>query len=1119
MIANAGLDLKARGRNSSSKNSRAHSIEVKSRLGPRTLLLKPYATLLTTMILLWFAVVASENASGTAVPAGGSSASQENTSRANPSPSSPIQSGPSQLKSGPTVQQEAQLPSQAGISGYEGKVVQSIEIPGAAERDREHILQLLPQKVGEPLDRGRVRESIRTLYATGRFADIQAVVAPSGEGVTLAFTTTANFFVGAVEVEGAPARPTSNQIVNSSKLQLGELYTQEKLDRALENVRQLMQENGYYRARVTAESVSNPATQQVNILFHISRGEQARVGEVRVTGTSGLSSLEVQDKAHMNRGDRLTGERVRGSLQRLRKRFQKQNRALAQVSIAEQLYHPETNSVDFTFQIDPGLVVVIYARGYHISRGALRKEIPVYEENAVDDDLLNEGRRNLLNYMQTRGHFEAKVDIQKEADAKTMRVIYQIDPGTLHKLVLVEITGNRDFLDTAKLRSYLQIQAASRFLSHGRYSESLLKSDVATLEELYRSSGFRQVQIQTKVDDNYHGVANKLAVHIHIEEGVRTRVGGLHVLGTQKIAVNELPELSTQPGQAYSEQDLANDRERILNFYFDHGFPNAALEITTKPSEHQPNQEDVTYTIQEGERFTVNRVMVAGTEHTRDYVLQRELQVHEGEALSQQDLLGTQTRLYDLGIFSQVDTAVQNPEGTDPQKNVLVQVQEAKRYTFTYGIGLEFQTGQPGGSTAQGTTGVSPRVEFDVTRLNVGGRNQTLTFQSHVGRLQQRGLVSYAIPKLFDNDKFKLIYTAFYDNSLDVATFTSQRLEGKIDLRQQFGNSGTEPGTRPGPNAMTYRFDFRLVKASHFPAKGFSPGEITLLSLPARVGGPGFTFIHDKRDNPLESTKGSYFTLDGFASATYFGSEADFGRALGQLSTYYAFGRKGKTGHQFVFARSTSIGLQQPFGGTRVVTPGACPTNPNTNESICQGISLIPLPEQFFAGGGNSHRGFGLNQAGPRDPGSGFPVGGTALFVNNLELRFPQTTLPYLGEGFGFAIFHDMGNVFTAPHDMLKGLMRWHQPDPAQCLLSGGTPNHRCYTQFNNSGYDYTSQALGVGLRYKTPIGPLRFDFGYNLNPTRYFQGSSFDSSGQPITFETPRLRHFNVFFSIGQPF
>ena len=1004
------------------------------------------------------------------------------------------------------------------MSRYEGKIVQAIEIPGVAEADREHMLQLLPQKAGEPLNRERVRDSIRALYSTGRFADIQAEAAPSGEGVTLAFTTSANFFVGAVDVEGAPTRPTANQIVNASKFQLGERYTQEKLDRALENIRQLMQEGGYYRARVTAESVSSAPTQQVDVLFHVTRGEQAHVGEVKVTGTSSLSPGEVQKIAKMNPGDRLTAARVSGSLQRLRKRFQKQNRALAQVSIAEQPYHAESNAVDFTFQIDPGPVVVIFARGYHISHSVLKKEVPVYEENAVDDDLLNEGKRNLLDYLQTRGHFDAKVEIQKESDPKTLQVIYQIDPGPMHKLVLVELTGNKDFLDTAKLRSYMQVEPASRLASHGHYSEALLKNDVATLEGLYRSSGFRQVKIETKVDDNYRGGANKLAVHIHIDEGVRTRVGEMHVVGNQKVASKDLPELSTQPGQPYSEQDLANDRERILSYYFDHGFPNASLEITTKPSDNPPHHEDVVFTIVEGERFTVNRVMVAGTEHTRDFVVQRELQVREKEPLSQRDLLDTQTRLYDLGIFSQVDTAVQNPEGSDPEKNVLVQVEEAKRYTFTYGLGLEFQTGQPAGTTApQGTTGVSPRVEFDVTRLNVGGRNQTLTFQSHVGTLQQRGLISYGIPKLFDNDRLKLIYTIFFDNSLDVATFTSERLEGKIDLRQQFGNSGAEPGTRAGPNSITYRWDFRRVKAGHF-AEGFSPGEIALLSLPARVGGPGFTFIHDKRDNPLESTKGSYFTLDAFASSNYFGSEADFGRALAQHSTYYAFGGKGKAGHQWVFARSTSVGVQQPFGGTKILPPGSCPLNA-AGEPTCTDITTIPLPEQFFAGGGNSHRGFGLNQAGPRDPSSGFPVGGTALFVNNSELRFPPLTLPYLGEGFGFAIFHDMGNVFTAPHDLLKGLMRWHQPSTQGCLSSGTTTSQDC-TAFSNSGYDYTSHALGLGVRYKTPIGPLRFDFGYNLNPTRYFQTVTPTSFGLGTNaLETQRLRHFNVFFSIGQPF
>lgn len=1022
-----------------------------------------------------------------------------------------------------------QQPGTEDISRYEGKLVLAIYLPGVPDSDREHMLALLPQKTGSPLDRNLVRDSMRTLYGTGRFADIQAEAVPSGNGVIITFSTSENFFVGAVLVEGAPARPNENQIVNAAKFQLGELYNQEKLNRAIENIRQVMQENGYYQARVTAESTSNAATQQVDVLFHVTAGPPAHVGEIKVTGTSTLSPAEVQNIAHMQGGDRVTSIRVSNSLQKLRKRFQKQNRALAQVSIASQEFHLENNAVDFTYQVDPGPVVIITAQGFHISHGVMKKEVPVYEENAVDDDLLNEGKRNLLDYLQTRGHFDAKVDIQKQSDSKTFRVTYQIDPGPRHRLVLVEITGNKDFLDTAKLRSYLQIEPATR-TNPGRYSGTLLKNDISTLEGLYRSNGFRQIKIESKVDDDYKGADNHLAVHIKIDEGPRTLVGEVHVEGNEKFKTTDLPELSTEAGEPYSEEELGSDRERILSFYFNHGFPNASLEINTKQFPNQPNREDVVFTIQEGEGFTVNRVMLAGTDHTQDYVVKREIQVKEGQPLSQQELLDTQTRLYNLGIFSQVDTAVQNPRGDDPLKNVLVQVEEAKRYTFTYGGGLEFETGLPAGSTAPtGSTGVSPRVEFDVTRLNMFGKNQTIAFQSHVGRLQQRGLISYTVPKLLDSDKWKLIYTIFYDNSLDVSTFTSQRLEGRIDLRQQLGNSGADPETRPGPNSFTYRFEFRRVKASHF-ASDFNPGELALLSAPATVGGPGFTFIHDKRDNPLESTKGDYFTLDAFAASHYFGAEADFGRILAQNSTYYALGKR-KPGKQFVLARSTSLGLQQPFRGTRVVPPGSCPVNPQTNETVCQGFSLIPLPEQFFAGGGNSHRGFGLNQAGPRDPESGFPLGGTAEFVNNVELRLPPVTLPIVGEGFSFAVFHDMGNVFTTQHDMLKGLLRWHQPDPSACLpltvsTTGFTAN-QCFNQFNQSGYDYTSHAVGVGVRYKTPIGPLRFDFGYNLNPTRYSQEFTF-----PIPFgntapkaptvsllEPQRLRSFNVFFSIGQPF
>jgi outer membrane protein assembly complex protein YaeT len=1005
-----------------------------------------------------------------------------------------------------TTQPQSSASSLASMSAYVGRTVKAVELPGV--RDEAQLLQMIEQKPGKPLDRDQVRESIRTLFATGLFGDIQAEVTPSGDGVILTFATALNFFVGAVNVEGGPTHPSAYQIVNASKFQLGELYSADKLQRAVENIRLLMQQNGYYRARVTAESTSNPATQQADILFHIKAGEPAHIGEVTLTGHSAWSKGQLQDIAAMHPGDRITAARITNSLQRLRKRLQKQQRVLAQVLISAQTYQPESNSVDYTYLIDPGPVVVVYALGIHVSRGVLRKEIPIYQENAVDEDLLNEGKINLLNYLQSRGYYDASVRYERQSGPDVSRVIYRVDPGEVHKLELIRVTGNKYF-STQVLRQRLQIHTAGRFFSKGRYSSVLLRSDVAGLKALYVSNGFRDAKIDTQVDDDYQGNPNKLAVRIQIEEGPQTLVGTFRIDGNKKISAQSFPELRTQEGQPYSELNLARDRDAILNYYFNHGFSNASLEISVQPMAGEGNREDVTFNVQEGEQFFVNRVMVAGLEHTRNYVVQREIQPKVGQPLSQGEILDTQTKLYDLGIFSQVDTAVQNPGGDDPQKNVLVQVQEAKRYTFTYGVGLEFETGLPAGENAPaGKTGVSPRVALNITRLNVGGRDQTLTFQSHVGTLQQLGLVSYEVPKVFNHGNLKLFYTIFYDNSVNVATFTSQRLEGKIDLRQDLGRQQANHTT-----TMTYRFDYRRVKASDI-VSDFSPVEFSLLSLPAHIGGPGFTYIRDKRDNPLESTKGQYFTLDGFVSSNYVGSQSDYGRALGQDSTYYAFG---PANHKLVFARSTTLGMEQVYGGTRILPPGGCPLN-NLQTACQSNISIIPLPELFFAGGGNSHRGFALNQAGPRDPNSGYPVGGSALFVNSEELRFPSATLPFLGEGFGFAIFHDMGNVFTAGHDLVKGLGRWHQQDPTSCFGAGGVGNEACITKFDNSGYDYTSHALGIGLRYKTPIGPLRFDFGYNLNPTQYFQTTGTLSTGAP-TFETERLPHLNVFFSIGQPF
>ncbi|HEY4054158.1 MAG TPA: outer membrane protein assembly factor BamA [Terriglobales bacterium] len=988
-------------------------------------------------------------------------------------------------------------PAKNGSSCF-GNIIEKIQFPGIGNSDQQMLLGLTHMQEGQILDRGSIQQALRALFATRKFADLRAECERTSDGrAVISFVTSPNFFVGRVAIEGAPPRPTESQIVNASKLQLGDLFTSDKLDTAIENIRRLLRENGYYRPSIAHAESQNPDTQQIEVDFTIRAGDAAHISEVSFQGPAMYSRGQLEDTGHFHPGDEITAQTASNAIERIRKAYQKKNHWLAQVQIASSEYHAERNVVDYVWQIDAGPLVQIAIQGFRLSKGTVRRNVPVYEEGALDDDLLNEGRRNLLSYMESRGYFEATVDLQRQTDEKqnVARVTYQINPGERHKVVKVEITGNKYFRDQ-DLRGGMQVQEATVLLSHGRYSEALLRSDVRDIENKYRANGFAQVKVDSNVEDNFRGAHNQIAVSINITQGPQTLVGSFQITGNQTQKMEALPPLNTQPGQPFSDNNVAQDRDILLNYYFDNGYPDASFEATAKAA--ADNHMDVVFHVYEGERVYVGEVLVSGREFTRPYVINRELQMKSGDPLSQTSLLETQQKLYDTGIFSQVDAAVQNPEGTEPRKNVLVQVRESRRYTFNYGGGFEFQTGQSSANALFGP--VSPLVSFDVTRLNFRGRDHTITFQSGVGGLQQRGLISYEAPQWFNNPNWKLTFTGFFDHTLDVTTFTSQRLEGTVQAGEVINKFTT----------VDYRFNYRLVKALNVH---LNPEEIPLLSLPVRLGEPGFGYIRNKRDNDLETTRGSYLTVDAGVASSYFGSQADFSRILIQYSTYHPFGKKRGSGKELVFARSTRVGVETPFGSTVILQP--------SNFGVSN-PTLIPLPERFLMGGGNSHRGFGLNQAGPRDPVTGDPLGGSALFLNTFELRFPPPTLPFVGDNMSFAIFHDMGNVFTDSTHMVDSLLRWHQ-NKRNCgnqalntLPVAGQGASLC-------DYNYISHAIGIGVRYKTPVGPVRFDFGYNLNPTVY---PNFTLTPQtppaPAIYlfsGTKQATPFNVYFSIGQTF
>jgi outer membrane protein insertion porin family len=998
------------------------------------------------------------------------------------------------------------------ITPYLGLAVDAMELPGVPPEEAAALLAATPLKVGEPLTREKLHDAMQALFATGRFADIQAEADHTDTaGVRLHFLTTANFFVGMIAMEGVSQNPSANQLVSATRLQLGELYTREKLDRALAGIQRVLEENGFHQSKVTVSEQREEKQHQVNLTFHIVTGARALVGEITLEGDAGYSIAEIKEIAKVHAGDAVISSRVTRALQRIRERYQKQDRLLAQVSIASRTYHAEHNMVDYVLKIDRGPVVEIAADGFKLSQRVLRRLVPIYEEGAVDDDLLNEGRRNIQNHLQTLGYFEASVTVSQHdaKDGKNVQVVYAISSGERHKLAAIRIFGNRFFSDEM-IRSRMQNQGAGRLFSHGRYSEVLLEEDVRGIEALYRSSGYRQAEVKSKLATDYQNDPSLLAIQVTIKEGPQTRVAWVRIEGTYTLPQEQLPEISTAEAQGFDESSLADDRDTILSKYFDNGFPNATVDVAYVPVPSTDNlpRVGVTFSIHEGEQFFVNQVFLDGLHYTRTGVARREMRVQPNAPLSQQEMLESQRRLYDLGLFKQVDTAIQNPEGTESRKNVLVTAREADRYTFDYGIGFEFQTGQPSVGTNQplGTTGVSPRVSFGVSRINVGGRHQTLTMKTNVSRLQQRGLINFDVPKLLNRD-LRFSATAFYDNTVDISTFTSERLEGTLQALQVLYKVPDRELT-----TISYRFSYRRVKASNIQV---SDNLLPLLSKPTRVGTPNFLYVRNRRDNDLESTRGNYTTVEGGVAGSYFGSEADFSRVLVKNSSYHTLFRNRSTGRGFVFARSTTVGVENPFGSTLIVDPAY--TSIRVSEGLPPlppGATLIPLPERFFSGGGNSNRGFGLNQAGPRDPFTGFPVGGSAVFLNNLEMRFPNVTVPYLLDNIGFTIFHDMGNVFARPQEMLPSLGRFHQPGQEACFHE---------ITHLNCNYNYVSHAIGMGVRYQTPIGPLRFDFGYNLNPPAFPSYTNITtntktgiSAGQ---FGYQRAGHFNFSFSVGQSF
>ena len=1005
----------------------------------------------------------------------------------------------------PVPDQSNQTSAQSPMYDWAGLQVVRISYEGV----REDLLKPLPtqlaQQADTPLDPDKVRESLRSLYATGLYRTIEVLGVRAGNDVSIIFSGTPRLFLGRVNVEGVKDDRLDAVLDSATQLQSGTAYSESKVAAAQPEIGAALQNNGFYRGQINQTQVLDRENSLVDLNFYATTGTQARVGDVELTGDSGVTEAQFRKEAKLKRNSKVNRNTVTRALSSLRKHYNKRERLAATVSLTSKEYVPPNNRLNYTFLAHQGPIVQVRVDGAKISRGTLQKLVPVYEEGTIDQDLLNEGAQNLRNYYESHGYFDVKVSHDPvHTDAQHLTALYTVDLGKRHVVDSVSITGNKYF-STPLITERLNVRPNSFLDRYGAFSQQLVAQDVASIKGLYLSNGFSAVTVTPKFTDTDTGTGKPQKIsHFKIEylidEGTQRRIGKYDIDGATPEQLNDFrPLLNTRVGQPYSAVNVNEDRNLIQTYYSSKGYDNAQVSLFQQNDADHPDEIDFTMKIVAGKQFFVRKVLISGVELTKRSVVQQRVTLKPGDPLNETALLLMQRRLYDLALFNEVNTAIQNPSGDQTYKNILVNLTEAKRWDVSYGFGFEVQTGAPSQGclspqeqnllgisnsykcNPNGITGASERVLFNVSRTNLRGTDQSITLRTNYGSLEQVATLSYQDPHFRNKPQLNLTLSGGYNNSAIITTYRAAILSANLRLSDRISK----------PTTLIYSFAYRRVSVNSNTLQ-VSLSEIPLLAQPVRVGGPGITYIRDTRDVPLDAHHGTFNTGEVFFADGKFGSQANFNRLDLSNSSYYAFGRD-----HWVFARQTRYGQERSFG--------------NGDEQ------LIPLPERLYAGGATSHRGFPINAAGPRDPQTGYPVGGAGVFVNTLELRPPPPTLRWVGTDLSFVLFHDMGNAFQKSSDIWPSALRTKQPHSYTCR--NVTVAYTTYNTPSTCDFNDFSHALGLGLRYHTPIGPLRGDFSYNLNPPIYPVFYDYTTAATAPNPHVGQAGHFNFFFSIGQSF
>jgi len=917
------------------------------------------------------------------------------------------------------------------------------------------VLSLLQTRPGMPLSIADVRESITHLISLTRYEDVQVYQDPVPGGVRLRYVLVPVHTVDRLELRGTLGIPedTLRRIVVQRFGNAPVASRAEEVARALQTV---FRERGFVQATITPRIEITHKPDRATMVLDINAGPRPVIRDIvvnsddsadrQVLAGSGIAVGQLYDPASID----AQLEKYQASL-RARGFYEAQTSHSADLTSAPS----STPGATVDIMIDRGPHVSVAFSGDPLPEAERDRLVPIRAEASADEDLLEDSSRAIEDYFRARGYRDATAMYTREETPGELTIRFTISRGPRYVIDSFAIDGNTS-IPASELASIVRLKAGEPFV------QAQVDAAVVGIRGLYRARGFTRVTVMPSVavlpaTGNAAG-DRQVQVTLTVAEGPRTVVGTVDVTGNMVLTTAQLlMGAATAPGKPYSEVDVASDRDRIELEYRNRGYESVVVEprVMLADSDTRAN---VLFAVTEGRQVIVDHVIIVGNRRTSTSTIQRELTLRPGEPLGYSARLESQQRLTALGLFRRVNITELTHE-SESRRDVLVQVEEAPPTSIAYGGGLEGGTRlRPTGpnGTAQEHFELSPRGSFEITRSNLWGKNRAVDLFARAGliardvAIAQAGLpdVAPATESGYGFNEYRLLAT--YREPKVFNTPADILLTGILDqaIRSSFNYRTREVRAEVGGHltarvSVAGRYSFQHTKLFD---QRFTPEEEPLIDRvfpQVRLSTFSNALIRDTRDDLLDPSRGLFLALNSDISARAIGSEVGFVKTFGQAFQYFRLPLRRR---RIILATAERIGLAHGF--PRLVT-----TIDETGATVTQRVQDLPASERFFAGGDTTVRGFSLDRLGTAetvDPQTGFPKGGNGEVVLNAELRIDTV------KGFTAVTFVDAGNIFLNASDL----------------------------SFTN-----LRPAAGFGVHYRSPIGPVRVELGFNLAPRELVPG------------------------------